>query len=185
MLELIADFVFAFAQRHEMPHLHEDLPVCCLFVCFVCLFVCHLTFLWMVCRQDKKFGVPPGCTEIIDLKRSYGQKVMEAASSSTAIGKNEVENTWRHVAKANTFNVSEVKDADGSLAVTSGAPKRGRDDFDDLVDFSFSLSSSGPPPKKGARQAGVGNLCDCAAVDDSKHKFQLAIAKVSAATDCS
>eukprot|EP00438_Fugacium_kawagutii_P014935 Skav223479 [mRNA] locus=scaffold659:215781:218059:+ [translate_table: standard] len=52
-----------------------------------------------------------GTYEVTDFKRSYGSNVLEAASSSSAVGSEEVENTWKHVQKLSSVSVCEATTA--------------------------------------------------------------------------
>lgn len=54
-------------------------------------------------------GIDAGTYEVTDFKRAYGANVLQAASTSTAVGANEVENTWKHVQKVSAVGVAEAR----------------------------------------------------------------------------
>ena len=54
-----------------------------------------------------------GTYEVTDFKRAFGSNVLQAASSSTAITADEVENTWKHVQKISAVGTTEAGDFGG------------------------------------------------------------------------
>ena len=55
-----------------------------------------------------------GTYEVTDFKRAYGSSVLKAASTETAVGAKEVDNTWKHVQNISTVSTMEVRAEVGS-----------------------------------------------------------------------
>lgn len=102
--------------------------------------------------RERDHGCPRGCWEVFETVSAVAQHECTLADSAEATSLNEVDDTWKRLRKCTETNVTSAQHEDGSTYLkATPAMKKVKDDFDDLMDWGFTMTTAS---KKGGGGGG-------------------------------